>query len=1243
MAARRRRLRVLVVLMALLGANCLEDAVGPPVIGYFALTPAFESQAAGIVPVTEVRVTIAPQSDSSMGLDTVVAIAPEDTVVDLTFEVVVLEQNALFNIGLDVRDATGAVVFQGRAVAQAVVSVDQAQPLPIAIRYTGVGFDAERVEIVTPDTSGPFDGTLQFVAEALDSSGVPIPGTPIVWESLDTTRVLIPDRTSGTVVLRTTRGPASISATLLTNQADTASVDVLPVPNRIVIQDGDGQTGFAGSLLGQPLRARVLAVDNGGVANVLVRFQTSPGTVDPDSAFTNANGIALTQWTLGGIVATQTVAAFIRGVTDSVVTFNATAIPGQVDTVIVTPDNAQFSALGETIQLVAAANDSLGNQTGVTVGWSSDATPVAIVDQSGLVTAVGNGTATITASAAGATASAVIDVAQVVDSVAVSPSIDTVRTLNATMQFSATAFDANDSVVTGARLIWTSSDQKVAVIDSMGTAMSRGEGSSTITGMANGVPGFAGLVVQVAVADVQIVPDSVSMLEADTVRLRAAVTDSAGTDLQRTVAWASSDPSVAAVNVNGLVTAIGLGGATVTATLGSVADTIPVLVTRPGLLQEAIDSLEAALFVAINNLDTLDEFDPNVLDKFSFNASKTLFQQALAVDPGSQTAAFGLAASMVLSLIHDPEIRNLMEEWDDWLTVHDDDIGDITQGNDFPPTLARHQLILETRVEPVIMAAQQTLSAVDSVEFVFPLTPGMQGDTVGGERDTLELDYTEILAFRMALEASLAGIDVALAYRTDPSPYGPAGFSAALAPGSTFGTLAPNGAARLADAHARLLNAINIAQQGLDVLEAETDDQSNDVLKYSSGASCCWDLGRILEDSLNAQDLLDARDALADMEGALMGPYTINEDLGFGVVPLVVDASVPFLNPIVDLKQLIPAYLAQNGEFNWTAFIYADWLIPDPTFTGFLPGMPSSDSLKKTVELDDVFEGARFDIDEWVVLTSAAADSDLHVMTRRGNAYEVAGDFSNEADRPDMPVDTSFGYPNNPPVALLSNQVSGDIVALTADGRLFSRPDDGATGWTEQLQLTSSFGPTTWVGLATDPVSGTMYAAADFGEVVRISSSYLITAVDSTLAFISPSGMVFQPTTGDLIAQAQCSGDIYSRAPGTTDWTFRASLGTFSCDPILTIDPVTGRLFRIDDFDNFTELSADLTVVTDLPDIGLSGPLTLFDETAVALHYNVRTSQLVAITRDGRIFYRPDDGSSPWVAVAIVLPRVIVP
>ena len=159
--------------------------------------------------------------------------------------------------------------------------------------------------------------------------------------------------------------------------------------------------------------------------------------------------------------------------------------------VAVTPSTAELTALGATVQLGAEVTDQYGNvMAGVEVGWSSSAAPVATVDASGLVTAVGNGTATITAKSGGGSGTAVVRVMQSVASVLVSPYSDTVE-IDDSVRLTAKAFDRKQNVVEGAKFMWASSDLSVATVSNSGFVRGKTEGATRITATAETAEGSA--------------------------------------------------------------------------------------------------------------------------------------------------------------------------------------------------------------------------------------------------------------------------------------------------------------------------------------------------------------------------------------------------------------------------------------------------------------------------------------------------------------------------------------------------------------------------------------------------------------------------------------------------------------------------------------------------------------------------------------------------------------------------------
>ena len=163
------------------------------------------------------------------------------------------------------------------------------------------------------------------------------------------------------------------------------------------------------------------------------------------------------------------------------------------------------------------------------------------------------------------------------------PATDTV-VAGDTLRLLAEATDASGHPVAGAEFSWASGDTTVATVDLSGLVTGVAAGEVEIAATSSGVTGRAALaVVDPVPAAVVVTPDTV-LLSAlgQTAQLVAEVRDQIGRVMEGSpVVWSSADASVAAVDTAGLVTAIGGGATTITATAGEVSVTAVVTVTQP--------------------------------------------------------------------------------------------------------------------------------------------------------------------------------------------------------------------------------------------------------------------------------------------------------------------------------------------------------------------------------------------------------------------------------------------------------------------------------------------------------------------------------------------------------------------------------------------------------------------------------------------------------------------------------------
>src|SRR6266571_2724918 len=155
--------------------------------------------------------------------------------------------------------------------------------------------------------------------------------------------------------------------------------------------------------------------------------------------------------------------------------------------------------------------------------------------------------------------------------------------VSGTVQFVAVPLDSTGTALGGRIIVWASSNQAVANVNTSGVATAAATGSTTITATSEGQSGSSAVTVSAGplpVASVTVSPASASVPVAQAVQLTATPKDANGNPLTgRTVTWASSNTSVGTVNASGLVTGVVAGSTTITATSEGQSGTSVVTVT----------------------------------------------------------------------------------------------------------------------------------------------------------------------------------------------------------------------------------------------------------------------------------------------------------------------------------------------------------------------------------------------------------------------------------------------------------------------------------------------------------------------------------------------------------------------------------------------------------------------------------------------------------------------------------------
>ena len=265
----------------------------------------------------------------------------------------------------------------------------------------------------------------------------------------------------------------------------------------------------------------------------------------------------------------------------------------------ISPGADTLVAIGDTVRLSAEALDANGHSVaGTDFTWASEDEAVVTVDAGGLVTAVGNGEAGVTASAGPVAGESAVTVEQRPAEVRISPGADTLVAIGDTVRLSAEALDANGHSVAGTDFTWASEDEAVVTVDAGGLVTAVGNGEAGVTASAGPVAGESAVTVEQRPAEVRISPGADTLVAiGDTLRLSAEAFDANGHSVAGTdFTWASEDEAVVTVDAGGLVTAVGNGEASVTASVGSVAgESVVTVEQRPAevRLSPAADTLVA--------------------------------------------------------------------------------------------------------------------------------------------------------------------------------------------------------------------------------------------------------------------------------------------------------------------------------------------------------------------------------------------------------------------------------------------------------------------------------------------------------------------------------------------------------------------------------------------------------------------------------------------------------------------------
>lgn len=316
----------------------------------------------------------------------------------------------------------------------------------------------------------------------------------------------------------------------------------------------------------------------------------------------------------------------------------------------------QSLAVGSTLQLqfnvLSAENATI---TGRQTSFSSSNVNVASVNNSGLVTAISEGTATITVTSEQKTAQLSLTVVRRSTSrINISPFLDQTLRIGGTLQMSATPLDNSGQPISGRTVNWFSSNQTIATVSAQGRVTALAAGSTTITAESDGATNSIRVTVTpVPVGTVSVNPAVDTLVQSDVRQIVPVVRDTAGRAITsftgRSVSWQSSNVLIASVNNQGVVTGSTPGVTTLTVTIDGVeSNPLTLTVAQVGSVTLAPQSPQVKLGTTLQLAVTVKDLQGNVLRMSSrsptFSSSAT---NVATVSPAGVVSALNTGSATI--------------------------------------------------------------------------------------------------------------------------------------------------------------------------------------------------------------------------------------------------------------------------------------------------------------------------------------------------------------------------------------------------------------------------------------------------------------------------------------------------------------------------------------------------------------------------------------------------------------------
>lgn len=216
-----------------------------------------------------------------------------------------------------------------------------------------------------------------------------------------------------------------------------------------------------------------------------------------------------------------------------------------------------------TVQLRATAYDGAGDEVpGAEISWTTEDEDVATVTSSGLVTGQSVGSTSIVATHEELSVSSAVTVDfRPVDRVEILTKNITLR-VNEVVQMQGVARDDQGFILENRMLMWSAMDEGLLEVDAItGEIKGLAAGMTVVTLSAEGETTTTEVrILDQPIDSIELVPTSYTLSAGLTLQMTATPKDALGNPLEgRTLTWTATNPSVATVDSDGLVTGQGAG------------------------------------------------------------------------------------------------------------------------------------------------------------------------------------------------------------------------------------------------------------------------------------------------------------------------------------------------------------------------------------------------------------------------------------------------------------------------------------------------------------------------------------------------------------------------------------------------------------------------------------------------------------------------------------------------------------